>query len=156
PPQDAAALARTLALALEEAHRQGIIHRDLKPANVMIDERGEPVVMDFGLAREIRAGVAGQTVQGMVMGTPGYMAPEQARGDVTAMGPGCDIYSLGVILFELLTGRVPFAGPTLDVLAQHVRDEPPPPTTLRADLDPAIEAVCLKALAKEPSQRFLS
>src|SRR5205823_6037489 len=71
-------------------------------------------------------------------------------------GPGCDVYSLGVILFELLTGRVPFDGPTLDVLAKHVRDRPPPPTALRPDVDPAIEAVCLKALAKEPSQRFLS
>jgi class 3 adenylate cyclase len=133
-----------------------VIHRDLKPSNVMIDRRGEPVVMDFGLAREVQAASAVQTQQGTVLGTPAYMAPEQARGDVTAMGPGCDIYSLGVVLYQLLVGRVPFEGPILDVLVQQVRDEPTPPSKLRADLDPPIEAVCLKALAKEPSRRFLS
>jgi tetratricopeptide (TPR) repeat protein len=156
PPREAAILVRTLALALDEAHRQGVIHRDLKPSNVMIDRRGEPVVMDFGLAREVQAASAVQTQQGTVLGTPAYMAPEQARGDVTAMGPGCDVYSLGVVLYQLLVGRVPFEGPILDVLVQQVRDEPTPPSKLRADLDPPIEAVCLKALAKEPSRRFLS
>ncbi len=156
PPREAAALVRTLALALEEAHRQGVIHRDLKPSNVMMNRRGEPVVMDFGLAREVQAAAAVQTHQGTILGTPAYMAPEQARGDVTAMGPGCDVYSLGVILYELLVGRVPFDGPTLDVLVQQVRDEPPPLGHLRPDLDPHVEAICRKAMAKEPSRRFLS
>jgi class 3 adenylate cyclase len=153
PPAEAAALVRTLALALEEAHAQGVIHRDLKPANVMINRRGEPVVMDFGLAREVNN--ASNTQAGVVMGTPAYMSPEQARGDAAAVGPGCDIYSLGIVLYELLVGRVPFGGPTVEVLAQHLRDEPPRPSSLRRGLDPHIEAICLKALAKEPSQRFL-
>jgi class 3 adenylate cyclase len=154
PASEAAALIRTLALALEEAHAQGVIHRDLKPANIMINRRGEPVVMDFGLAREVKSAPS-QTQAGVVMGTPAYMSPEQARGDAAAVGPGCDIYSLGVVLFELLTGRVPFIGHALDVLAQHLRDEPPRPSSLRSGLDAHIEAICLKALAKEPSQRFL-
>jgi serine/threonine protein kinase/class 3 adenylate cyclase/tetratricopeptide (TPR) repeat protein len=154
PPKEAAALVRLLALALEEAHAQGVVHRDLKPSNIMLNRRGEPVVMDFGLAREVH-NAANQTQAGMVLGTPAYMSPEQARGDVAAVGPGCDIYSLGVVLYELLTGRVPFQGHSLDVLAQHLRDEPPLPSTLRPELDVHIESICLKAMAKEPSQRFL-
>jgi class 3 adenylate cyclase/tetratricopeptide (TPR) repeat protein len=156
PPKEAAALVRTLALALEEAHRQGVIHRDLKPSNIMINRRNEPVVMDFGLARQVQTASPLQTEVGTLLGTPAYMSPEQARGDMTAMGPGCDIYSLGIVLYELLVGRIPFDGPTVDVLAQQVRDPPPPPSKLRPDLDPHIEAICLKAMAKEPSRRFLS
>lgn len=156
PPVKSAQLIRTIALALEEAHRQGIIHRDLKPSNVMIDQRGEPIVMDFGLARILNIEEKHGTVQGMVMGTPHYMPPEQARGDVNAHGPSSDTYSLGVILYELLTGRVPFDGPTMEVLAHQLRDDPPPPTQLRPDLDSTIEAICLKAMAKVPSERFLS
>jgi class 3 adenylate cyclase len=154
PPQGAAALVRLLALALEEAHAQGVVHRDLKPSNIMINRRGEPVVMDFGLARQVNS-AASQTQAGVVLGTPAYMSPEQARGDAAAVGPGCDIYSLGVVLYELLTGRLPFLGHPLEVLAQHLRDEPPRPSSLRSDLDAHIEAICQKALAKEPSQRFL-
>jgi class 3 adenylate cyclase/predicted Ser/Thr protein kinase len=155
PPREAAALVRILALALDEAHRSGIIHRDLKPSNIMMNRRGEPIVMDFGLAREIRHASADLSQPGMVVGTPAYMAPEQARGDVTAIGPGCDVYSLGVVLYQLLIGRVPFEGTTLDVIAKHLRDQPPPPSSLRPGLDGGIEAICLKAMAKEPSQRFL-
>jgi class 3 adenylate cyclase len=155
-PREAAALVRKIALALEEAHTKGVIHRDLKPSNVMIDRRGEPVVMDFGLAREVNAAAANnQTQAGVVMGTPSYMSPEQARGDAAAVGPGCDVYSLGVVLYELLTGQVPFTGHPLEVIAHHLRDEPPPPSTLRPELDARIESICLKALAKEPSRRFL-
>jgi class 3 adenylate cyclase/predicted Ser/Thr protein kinase len=156
PPREAAALVRTIALALEEAHRQGVIHRDLKPANVMMNRRNEPVVMDFGLAREVRTGATEQTHEGTILGTPSYMPPEQVRGDVGAMGPCSDVYSLGVVLFELLTGEVPFKGNALDVLAMHLRDEPPPPSTIRPDVDAHLEAICLKAMAKEPCRRFLS
>ncbi len=156
PARDAAALVRTIALALAEAHRQGIIHRDLKPQNIMLDRRGEPVVMDFGLAREIKAGDPTQTQQGAILGTPAYMAPEQAKGDVAAMGPGCDVYSLGVVLFELLAGSLPFRGSAMEIIAQHIHNEPPRPSLARPALDAHIETVCLKALAKEPSARFLS
>jgi class 3 adenylate cyclase/tetratricopeptide (TPR) repeat protein len=156
PPSEAARLVRTLALALGEAHQRGVIHRDLKPANVMIDARGEPIVMDFGLAREFRGSSALQTHPGTILGTPAYMAPEQARGDVTATGPATDIYSLGILLYELLVGRIPFDGPTMDVLVRQVRDEPVAPSQVRAEVDPHIEAICLKAMAKEPSRRFLS
>ncbi len=156
PPAEAVALVRTVALALDEAHRQGIIHRDLKPANVMLNPRGEPVVMDFGLAREIRSAAADLSSPGVPMGTPAYMAPEQARGDVTAMGPGCDVYSLGVVLYELLCGELPFQGTTLEVLSRHLHEPPPPLEQKRPDLAPRLGAVCRKAMAKEPSQRFLS
>jgi class 3 adenylate cyclase len=151
-PREAAALVRTLALALAEAHERGVVHRDLKPSNVMIDGRGEPVVMDFGLARRVEVDVA-LSREGMVLGTPAYMAPEQAAGDLAAVGPASDVYSLGVILYELLTGQIPFRGKVTAVLAQVLRDEPSPPSRYRADLDPRLEAVCLQALAKDPARR---
>ncbi|MBI1914693.1 MAG: protein kinase [Planctomycetes bacterium] len=153
-------LVQKLALTLEEAHRQGIIHRDLKPANIMLDRRGEPIVMDFGLARRDPSGArsdeSSYTRQGVIIGTPAYMPPEQATGDVAAMGPGCDVYSLGVILYELLAGRVPFQGPTTAVLVQVVHDDPPPPSAYRPDLDRRLEAICLKAMGKKPVHRFAS
>jgi hypothetical protein len=152
-----AAVVRKLALALAQAHARGVIHRDLKPANIMISSRKEPVIMDFGLARrasqqeEVRL-----THEGVVMGTPAYMPPEQVKGEVEAMGPACDIYSLGVILYQLLTGRLPFEGPTMAVLACILTQEPAPPSTRRPDLDRALEAICLKAMAKKPEDRFAS
>jgi class 3 adenylate cyclase len=151
-----AELMRVVALAMQEAHRLGIIHRDLKPSNIMITPRGDPVIMDFGLARCVSSTSSTQTSQGEVMGTPAYMSPEQAVGDVAAIGPCCDVYSLGVILYELLAGRPPFQGPTMSVLVQVVHDTPPPPSLFRPDVEPALEAVCLRAMAREPSQRFPS
>ncbi len=153
-PRQAAALVRQLALALQEAHEHGVVHRDLKPANILINHRGEPVIMDFGLA--LRGEDIRLTNPGAMIGTPAYMAPEQARGMIEAMGPGCDIYSLGVILYELLTDHLPFETPLPSLFHQLFFEPPPPLTQWRADLDPRLEQVCLKALAKRPEQRHAS
>jgi serine/threonine protein kinase len=153
-PRQAAVLVRKIALALQEAHQQGVIHRDLKPGNIMIDQRGEPIIMDFGLAR--REVDPRMTQFGAVVGTPGYMAPEQANGEVNALGPACDIYSLGVILYKLLTDRLPFEGDTFSVLLQVVSAEAPPPSRFVPDIDPALEAICQKAMAKKPRDRYAS
>jgi predicted Ser/Thr protein kinase len=156
PPKQVALLVRKLALALAEAHRHKIIHRDLKPANIMINRQSEPVIMDFGLARRGTAKDARLTQLGAIMGTPAYMAPEQARGHSEDIGTGCDIYSLGVILYELLAGQVPFTGDTMAVLSQVLCDKPKPPSAWRKDVDPQLEAICLKAMAKRPTDRYAS
>src|SRR5262249_42864201 len=118
-PKQVASLFRKIALALEEAHRQGVVHRDLKPSNVMLDDRGEPIVMDFGLARQMDTGEdARNTQSGAILGTPGYMAPEQVHGDPRLIGPKTDIYALGVMLYQFLTGDLPFNGPIMLVLAK--------------------------------------
>jgi formylglycine-generating enzyme required for sulfatase activity/serine/threonine protein kinase len=150
----AALLVAKLALAMQEAHEAGIVHRDLKPGNVGINKKGEPVILDFGLARQVREGPSHLTQLGSVYGTPSYMAPEQASGDPTQIGPSCDIYSLGVILYELLTGSVPFAGSAMQILAQLFRNVPEPLRQRKADIDPRLEAVCLKVLAKNPADRY--
>jgi predicted Ser/Thr protein kinase len=155
-PREAAALVRKLALALDQAHRKNVIHRDLKPGNIMLAKGGEPIIMDFGLAHRGESGDVRLTQQGTVIGTPAYMAPEQARGAIDQMGPSCDIYSLGVILYELLTGRLPFSGDTFTLLAQLMVDDPPPPSSHRPDSDDRIEAICLKAIAKKPADRHAS
>jgi serine/threonine protein kinase/class 3 adenylate cyclase len=155
-PRRTAELLRLVALAMEEVHHLGIIHRDLKPSNIMLNPRGEPVIMDFGLARQVSNTDGSQTTQGEIMGTPSYMSPEQAVGDVQAMGPCCDVYSLGVILYELLAGRVPFQGPSMSVLVQIAHDAPPPPSTFRHSIDAALESICLRAMARQPAQRFAS
>lgn len=155
-PVQAAALVRKLALALAEAHRQQVIHRDLKPSNIILTAGGEPILMDFGLARRGDDSDVRLTQQGAVLGTPAYMAPEQARGDSDSVGPACDIYSLGVLLYELLTRRLPFTGETFALLARVLSEPPTPPSRHRPEIDAKIEAICLKAMAKEPAQRYPS
>jgi serine/threonine protein kinase len=153
--REAVVLTRKIALALNEAHSKGVIHRDLKPANIMLDGRGEPVVMDFGLARRADS-VLQLTQQGEMMGTPAYMPPEQINGDVATMGPACDVWSLGMMLYEMLTGRLPFTGDLFALLAQITADAPAPPSRYRAGLDPRLDAVCLRAMAKSPADRWPS
>jgi len=155
PIPEAVGLVQRLAHALEFAHQKGIVHRDLKPANVMLDrEQQDVVVMDFGLARLTKAGDSQLTQDGLILGTPAYMAPEQAAGRVRELGPAVDIYSLGVVLYELLAGRLPFTGSVAEVIGQVLHVLPEPPSRHRPDLDPRLDALCLRALAKEPSERF--
>lgn len=153
PVRTVLALVRKVALALAEAHQKGIVHRDLKPSNIMINARKEPVVMDFGLV--LRSTEEARITQsGAIIGTPAYMAPEQVSGQGDRIGPACDVYSLGVILYEMLTGHLPFKGPGMAILAQILTTQPLPPTHLRPDLDARLSAVCLKALAKKIEDRY--
>jgi serine/threonine protein kinase len=146
-----------LAKALQQAHDRGIVHRDLKPANIMIDKQGEPIIMDFGLARKRRAeGEASLTQSGVILGSPAYMSPEQIEGDPESVGPASDQYSLGVVLYEMFTGQLPFRGSVVNVLAQVITKGPTPPSELRPGLDPRIEAVCLRMMSKKASDRFPS
>ena len=140
--------------ALDYAHQQGIIHRDIKPANIMLTPDGRALLSDFGLAKLVNRS-DDLTQSGTTTGTPAYMSPEQIRGDSTAIGPLSDLYSLGVVLYELLTGQVPFsADSSMAVLLKHVKEAVPPPRTLNPDLSEAVERVLLKALAKDPEERF--
>jgi choice-of-anchor C domain-containing protein len=157
PERQILIVVRKLAQALQEAHDLGIVHRDLKPANIMVDKRNEPIIMDFGLARQLQRETNVRITQsGMLIGTPAYMAPEQIEGDLDKVGPPSDQYSLGVILFELLTGQLPFRGSLSAVMAQILTKETTPPSQFRRDLDLRIEAVCLKMMAKDPANRFAS
>jgi serine/threonine protein kinase len=154
PPERIAGIVRRLALALESAHNRGVVHRDLKPSNIMINSRRELIIMDFGLAWRVGSSDERLTKTGMVLGTPAYMSPEQLSGSAEALGPRCDVYSLGVIMYELLTGCRPFVGQEAVILGQILFIEPVPPSGHRPDLDPQIEAICLKAMAKRPEERF--
>jgi tetratricopeptide (TPR) repeat protein len=153
-PREAAALLETLARAIHAAHRAGVVHRDLKPGNVLFAEDGTPKIADFGVAKRLNADDA-QTCTGDILGTPSYMAPEQARGRSAAAGPAADVYALGAILYELLTGRPPFEGETVwETLEQVVRRDPPPPRQLAPKVPRDLETVCLKCLHKDPTRRY--
>jgi len=152
-PLDAAQLVQTLAQAMQAAHEKNVIHRDLKPANVLLAEDGTPKITDFGLAKKLDA--AGQTASGAIMGTPSYMAPEQAGGKSKEIGPAVDVYALGAILYELLTGRPPFKAVTaLDTILQVVSDDPVPPRQLQSGTPRDLETICLKCLHKQPGKRY--
>ena len=156
--------------AVAYAHSRGVLHRDLKPQNVVLGDYGEVIVLDWGLARlmdqpdaesvatplQVSAETAVQdTLQGQVLGTPAYMAPEQAEGRLDQLGPATDVYGLGAILYEILAGTPPFAGSeTTELLRQVIHEPPARPRSLVAGTPPALEAVCLKALAKNPAERY--
>jgi serine/threonine protein kinase len=156
-PEEAARLVITLARAVDYAHSMGIIHRDLKPSNILLTRDGTPKISDFGLAKLIgeREEEEAVTAEGMILGTPSYMAPEQARGDIRSIGPATDLYALGTILFELLTGRRPFQGGTTVELLMQVRESRPvPPSRWRPGLPIALDQICLKCLEKDPGRRY--
>jgi tetratricopeptide (TPR) repeat protein/predicted Ser/Thr protein kinase len=155
-PQQAARLVQTLALAMDAAHRAGVVHRDLKPANVLVGDDWVLKVTDFGLAKRLDDD-SGRTRTGAILGTPSYMAPEQASGNVKAIGPATDVYALGAILYELLTGRPPFKGASvLDTLEQVRTQLPVAPTLLTGKVPRDLETICLKCLHKDPRQRYVS
>jgi WD40 repeat protein len=151
----AARLVRELAEALAYAHEQGIVHRDVKPDNVMLDAADRVHLMDFGLAVKQDA-ESRLTSDGAVMGTPSYMSPEQAKGDTANVGPAADQYACGVVLYELLTGKVPFTGPIPVVIHNQIHTDPDPPTKLRRAIPRDLEQVCLMALNKKPEERYKS
>jgi serine/threonine protein kinase/WD40 repeat protein len=152
----AAELVETLARAVQAAHEAGVVHRDLKPANVLLTADGIPKITDFGLAKKLD-GTTELTATGAIVGTASYMAPEQASGDSKRVGPAADVYALGAILYELVTGRPPFQADTpFDTLLQVLSDAPAPPALLRPGVPADLEAVCLRCLEKKPAWRYAS
>ncbi|MCY2982262.1 MAG: serine/threonine-protein kinase [Planctomycetota bacterium] len=141
-----------LAGAVHYAHRNQIIHRDIKPGNVLMDASNHPHLTDFGLASQLDASAL--TTKGTVLGTPIYMAPEQAAGRFGSALPACDQYSLGTVLYELLTGRPPFSGTNSVVLYHKLNSAPPPPRVIRPDIPPEVEAICLRAMERIPEKRY--
>ncbi len=153
--RDSAALVSRVARAVDHAHQQGIVHRDLKPANIMLGADGAPRVMDFGLARR-DTGETTVTLEGDLVGTPAYMSPEQAAGQAHRVDRRSDVYSVGVILYELLTGELPFRGNVRMLVHQVLSAEPPRPSSLNDGIPRDLETICLRAMAKEPGDRYAS
>jgi serine/threonine protein kinase/predicted Zn-dependent protease len=155
PARESAELVATLAWAVHAAHQTGIVHRDLKPANILFTRDGVPKVTDFGLAKRLEQ--VGHTQTGQVLGSPSYIPPEQARGRSKEVGPAADVYALGAILYEMLTGRPPFKGPTpVETVMQVLQDEPVHPSRLQPQIPRDLETICLKCLAKEQDKRYHS
>ncbi len=154
PPREAAELAATVAEAVDYAHRQGVVHRDIKPSNILIDGKGRPRVTDFGLAKRLDGG-SELTTTGQVLGTPSYMAPEQAAGQIKAVGPAADVYSLGALLYAALTGRPPFQAATpLETLQQVLGREPVALRQLNAGVPGDLETIVQKCLEKPIPRRY--
>ena len=167
PPREAAELLVPVCRAIAAAHRAGVLHRDLKPSNVLIDAANRPYVTDFGLAKRLPTGAAvsseeaahatALTHSGAILGTPGYIAPEQAAGQRGVIGVATDVYSLGAILYAMMTGRAPFqAASPVDTLLMVLEQDPPPPRLLNPQADPDLELIALKALQKPADLRYAS
>jgi tRNA A-37 threonylcarbamoyl transferase component Bud32 len=156
PAPKAAAVLKTIAEAVHYAHQRGTLHRDLKPQNVLLDPDGQPRITDFGLAKQMQND-SNLTQSGAVMGSPSYMPPEQATGQQTEIGPASDVYSLGAILYQMLTGKAPFNGATaVDTLRQVIEQEPVAPSKLNGKVPEDLETICLKCLEKKPEHRYAS
>jgi serine/threonine protein kinase len=149
-PDRAVQIAKAVCAALSFAHRLGIVHRDIDPGNIMITRSGEVKVMGFGVVRFTASAL--RTEMPTVLGTPEYLSPEQAQGDVGDFQS--DIYSLGIVLYEMLTGQVPFTGDSVTIAYKHVREDPEPPSRLAPRIPARLEAVVMKALAKNPAERY--
>jgi serine/threonine protein kinase len=152
---DVVTIVSKIARGLQKAHEAGIVHRDLKPDNIMVDLDGEPIVLDFGLARRVDDN-SQVTLAGVIVGTPAFMSPEQVDGDPAKIGPSTDIYSLGIVLYQMLTGDLPFKGSLTSILQQIGTKQPAKPSALNLNIgeDSPLEQICLKMVSKSPRDRF--